>query len=191
MYQFNNPIKFAFKVFGLGIAFLASCNVRQVSEDKIDTLYSIDSKLSKSLKDTLRVTMYNGKERDFFEDEKAFSTFQNDSLIIRYYGRGWDGKGLTIIIYNDSFSINFMFAGCTHRDYYYTIEQKLKLNTNEFKVNKILVGDLFYKGLHLRDSLQGNMDTVVINGKFKLQLNNMAYKFSSYLPETKSKIFSY
>lgn len=183
--------------------FLAGCNQKlEMSNSEghklyYDTIVKINSSLVKYPTDTLDISWkgnwWDGKVRPnknypfSFGDEEGICNLTNDTLkIYTHHGYG-PSNSLEIRIVKNIFFVNMIEHDCTYGHEYKTLQQSLSINKSTFKIGDTLIGELFYQGIYVWDSVKNVIDTTTISGKFKLKIRNKNFDSDSLVAENNYK----
>ncbi len=170
-------MKLPLKLTILGLFILVACNQQQTMQDKVESIFSVNPKLTKSDTDTLFIHT-NKIEKNYlhhYDDKEGYSKLRNDTVMI-FNGKGFfTGKSMLMSISKGTFAFSFHEYSCTYGHKYKTIEQKLTLNKDHYEVDDTIVGEMFFKSIYVLDSIKLITDTTVITGKFKFRVRYADY----------------
>lgn len=181
----------------LGLLILAACNQKPTIHDKVETEFAVNPQLIKSISDTLFI-QENGQKKSndpeanywcFYDDKDGYCKLRNDTLMISNSKGNLTSNSIAIFITNGTFSFDISQHGCVGGHTYKAVEQRLTLNKASFNVNDTIVGEMFFKGIYVWDSIKHIIDTIVVAGKFKFRVRDADYSFRKLIQERRYQRF--
>lgn len=170
---------------------MTACNQKQAMKNKIETKYTVRPNLTKPDTDTLFIQT-NGQRENYlryYDDITGFCKLRNDTIMI-FNSKGFmTGKRMSIFITKGAFSFDIHEYSCTYENTYKSIEQKLTLNKNRFKINDTIVGEMSFKSIFVIDSIKHIIDTTVVTGKFKFRVRDADYDYNTLTQENNYQEF--